>query len=141
MIVINENEIEVEFEDGCGFPQGVKPVVEFESGDVSEVEKDAEVTIPVENPTAVNGQFSSVRGGADLEYKGSGLGADKNMEVEVCGFKCPRNAAKENDDKIVCTLPPIFSAHTVQRHPESVASTNLKNLPSTSLYTPNTELA
>lgn len=71
------------------------------------------MTVPVENPNPVAGQYSSVRGGADLEYKGTGLGTDKNLEVEICGFKCPRSTEKETDDKVVCSLPPIFSAHTV----------------------------
>ena len=139
--VINEEEIEVEFEEGCGFPQEVEPEVEFETGDTCEVDPEAKVTIPVDNPKPISGQFSSVKGGADLEYNGPGLGTDKNMEVEVCGFKCPRNLEKENDDKIVCTLPPIFSAFAVQKYPDLVRSVNLYNLPSTSLYASNNLLA
>lgn len=36
--VINENEIECEFEDGVGFPQDVTPEVEFETGDKCVIE-------------------------------------------------------------------------------------------------------
>ncbi len=139
--VVSETEIEVEFEGGCGFPQGVKPEVEFDNGDVSEVEGGAAVTVPVENVTPPPKKVCSVRGGDVYEYSGPGLGTDKSMEVQICGFNCPRDATKETDDKIVCEMPPIHSALTVEKHSESEKIQNLYNLPSTSIYSSNTELA
>ena len=71
------------------------------------------VTITVDN--AQGGSLSSsLLGGNDYEYVGSGIGTDKSIIAEVCGYSCARDAGKEQDNKLVCSVPPVVSLYALQ---------------------------
>ena len=139
--VISEEEIEAEFDDGVGFPQGEQPEVEMETGGLCEVDPEVDVTEPIPDPDPEKNIRSSLLGGADYHFKCTDCGTGSNLAVEVCGFKCPRLPEKETDNELVCALPEILSTSFVEKHEDSAPTTNLYNLPSVDAYSPNMDYA
>ena len=132
--VVSVTEVRAEFENGVGFVKNEKPVLIFASGNIAAVDAAVSISINVENAQGAT-IVSSLNGGRDYEYVGTGIGTDKDLTVKVCGYSCPRLFAKEYDNKLVCALPSIHSIYSVRNDPTIEESVNLYEEESVFAYT------
>lgn len=138
--VVSATEVKAEYSSGVGFVKNEKPKLIFASGNIAAVDASVSISINIEN--AQGGTVvTSLNGGKDYEYVGTGIGTDRNVTVKVCGYPCPRVFEKEFTNKLVCALPSIHSVYGVRNDPAMEKSVSLYEQDSVFAYSSDVKTA